>query len=119
IACDLETTVLELLDKVQQQSNNSMNFEYVGLAEIQNQTTLKGDLIKTLFTFENYHVAKSEVSSQDIGSRLESAREQTNFDISFTAYTSKNNIYMKTRYKSELYSKKYTETLLNQLLNIL
>ncbi len=80
-------SVKELVDRTMEQSVLSSNYVYNSLADIQEITGLGKDLIKTLFVFENYYVDKEsyEKGIDDLSMQMESAREQTNYAISFKA----------------------------------
>ncbi|EPR07806.1 non-ribosomal peptide synthase/polyketide synthase [Ruminiclostridium papyrosolvens] len=87
IKADDNISVKELVDGTMEQSVESSNYVYNSLADIQEITGLGKDLIKTLFVFENYYVDKEayEKGIEDLSMQMESAREQTNYAISFKA----------------------------------
>lgn len=87
IKADENILVKELVDRTMEQSVESSNYVYNSLADIQEITGLGKELIKTLFVFENYYVDKEsyEKGIEDLSMQMESAREQTNYAISFKA----------------------------------
>lgn len=76
-----------LLKQMQQSANASGNYDYCSLAEIQNQSELGQELIKTLFVFENYYVNTEKLQAKEEGIQIsvESAREQTNYALTVSA----------------------------------
>lgn len=87
ISVESSTTVGELLQQVQKQGANSADHSFCSLAEVQELTDQKTDLIKTLFVFENYEFDKSSLGAKEsaFGMVPEQAREQTNYPLSTVA----------------------------------
>lgn len=78
-----DISILELIKNMQSQAANSEKYEYCPLVDIQSVSSLKADLIKYLFVYENYFVSKSTVEAfKDINMEMEDAHEQTNYDLS-------------------------------------
>ncbi|HEU4963916.1 MAG TPA: non-ribosomal peptide synthase/polyketide synthase [Bacilli bacterium] len=82
VETDEQTTVPQLLANLQKQGADNDQYSYCSLAEIQEVTQLKSDLIKTLFVSENY-LDQNEAKNGDDGLQLtlQTAREQTNYAI--------------------------------------
>ncbi|MGM9979363.1 MAG: condensation domain-containing protein, partial [Clostridium sp.] len=79
-------TFKEILKDNKVSSLDSTKYSTAPLVEIQNQSNVGKDLIKTLFVFENYYVDESAISSglKNISMVIESSREQTNYPITIT-----------------------------------
>jgi len=121
VACRENTTVIELLKAVQQQSIDGNSYDYCSLADIQSQTQQKSDLIKTLFVFENYYVDEKDIKSGEKGfqAEFESAREQTNYGISLSAYIHNEQINCKLSYNPREYDKDEIETIHKRIEKVL
>ncbi|MDE6021610.1 MAG: AMP-binding protein, partial [Ruminococcus sp.] len=84
-----ETTLRELLRSLQKQNIESSSYDYCALTDIQSASNTNSDLIKVLFTFENFvqgqGVDSAESEQDNLMFSLEFAREQTNYGISIGA----------------------------------
>ena len=80
-------TIGMLLKEMQFAANASGNYDYCSLADIQNQSLLGQELIKTLFVFENYYVNTEKLQAKEGALKIsvESAREQTNYALTVSA----------------------------------
>lgn len=110
-----DISVKKYIDDMHQQSVASSTYDYCSLADIQNYSDLKQDLIKILYSFENYYIddkaAGQELEGIEI--EMESAREQTNYDITFMAGVS-DSLVFKVIYNPAKYGKgEITNLLLN------
>ncbi len=76
-----------LLKDMQLAANTAGNYDYCTLSDIQNQSELGQELIKTLFVFENYYVDAEKLQAKDekLQITVESAREQTNYALTISA----------------------------------
>lgn len=84
-----ETTFNELIKQLHIQDNDSMNYDYCSLSEIQSRTVQGADLIKVIYVFENYlsgteYDNGNEIRNDIVPIAMESAREQTNYPLSIT-----------------------------------
>lgn len=80
---------LELLKVVQENMILSTPYEYVPLAEIQEHSLLKENLIDHILSFQNYPLKKEDISAgEDSGFKIERADslEQTNYDFNFILF---------------------------------
>ncbi|MCQ2515162.1 MAG: condensation domain-containing protein, partial [Ruminococcus sp.] len=88
---DKDTTLKLILEAQNQQANYSSDYGFCSLADIQNSTRQKGDLIKYLFVFENYavqnYVSKTEKTALNAEDDVvcEYQREQTSYDLTINA----------------------------------
>lgn len=105
-------TITELLTSIQQQSLESAHHDHCSLPEIQSKTRVGNDLIKVVYTFENYYVTEEEEKVCDLNIELTEAREQTNYDISLMAYLEET-LTLKMFYDVQ----KYSETDINRILS--
>ncbi|HHH50966.1 MAG TPA: amino acid adenylation domain-containing protein, partial [Campylobacterales bacterium] len=74
-------TLLQSIQRVMNQSIEAKDHHHYSLAEIQNLTALKGDLIKQLMVFENYPISTEHDSS--LGFELSNIEHfsETNYDL--------------------------------------
>lgn len=108
-----DTTLDALVQGIQEQSIDSMNYDYCSLAEIQAQTALKDALIQVLFIFENYYVTETNdfMNIDNLKIKAIDNREQTNYDITFVMSFDQ---YLK--YDILYNPKKYTEQEIEMLI---
>lgn len=119
IRCTNEETISSVLQRVQRDSNESTKYDYIGLTEIQSQSSLKGNLIKTIFAFENYYVSNSETENTAATEAesvisIESSREETSYDISFAASVSEQ-LLLKVLYNPTIYAEAEVSQILERL----
>lgn len=72
----------KLLQDIQFQALSSSKYDYCSLAEIQKETLLGNQLIKTLIAFENYFI--QECKNTQVQFIEKEAREQTNYDLTLS-----------------------------------
>ena len=106
--------ITELWAELQEQSIESSSYDYSSLAEVQNLTPQGRDLIKTLFVFENYYV-KERTDNKGLKLQLVSSREQTNYDITATAYLEDGCIHWGILYDPRKYSHAEIKQLLKRI----
>ncbi|MGM9979362.1 MAG: amino acid adenylation domain-containing protein [Clostridium sp.] len=110
----------EVLHSVQEQAINGLKYDYCPLVEIQNQSSMGQELIKTLFVFENYfvdnNVNTSGLEGLEIG--IEGGREQTNYPITITIKFS-DVLNISIMYDPSLYSKLEIKNILIRMKKIL
>ncbi|WP_164779421.1 non-ribosomal peptide synthetase, partial [Paenibacillus kobensis] len=116
VKCEESTTVEQLLGQVQQQAVASMEYDRCSLAEVQSRSTLGNHLIRTLFAFENYYVDESfSLGSHGLKIEIESAREQTNYDISLSAFIKEAALTLKIMYDPGKYGSEEIRKLLGRM----
>lgn len=103
-------TPISLLKKLQADGIESNSHHYVNLSEIQSQSELGMDLIKSLVIFENYFVHENEVEVEEQEENkprllLEDLNvfEQTNYDFSLTIGISSVSLEVLFKYNSEVF----------------
>ncbi|HEX2927041.1 MAG TPA: amino acid adenylation domain-containing protein [Ruminiclostridium sp.] len=115
VKCEEGTTARELLEQMQQQSIESMKYDYCPLSEIQRKSALGSNLIKTLFAYENYYVDESVSGGiSGIKTEVESLREQTSYGISLGALVG-DSLILRISYNSGKYSSEEIKTLLSRM----
>ncbi|WP_240480125.1 non-ribosomal peptide synthetase, partial [Paenibacillus fonticola] len=120
VKCKESTTVEELLGQMQQQAVAGMGYDYCSLAEVQSRSALGNNLIRTLFVFENYYVDESfKLESHELKIEIESAREQTNYDISLSAFIKEAALTLKIMYDPGKYGAEEIQTLLGRMEQLL
>lgn len=118
IQINSDMTVLELLQKVQSQSNESSRYDYLGLSEINRLSDVGSDLIKILFVYENYYINEAEKSKESTAYEfeVEQDREQTNYDITLSAYEENGeDFYLEVSYETSRYDESYAMNLMKHL----
>lgn len=102
-----DDTFRNVLRKIQQQTTESTKWEYMSLAEVQNLSPMKKDLVNTLYVFENYPVEKNllDNNSESIGFKISqvNSKEETNFDFGIVVFKTDKLIYQLN------YGDKYTD----------
>jgi len=107
-------SVATLLRDVQNQAMDSINYDYCALAEIQNQTQLRSDLIKTLFVFENYYVNENNKGNK-LQVDIKNTREQTNYDLNLIIYSAGDRLTCKLMYHPGKYETTEIQSILEKL----
>ncbi|MGM9977178.1 MAG: condensation domain-containing protein, partial [Clostridium sp.] len=109
-------TCKELLHLIQEQSLESMKYDYCPLLEIQKQSELDNDLIKTLFAFENYYMDNKSIKEGLDNNKIiiEKGREQTNYNITISAFMNKT-INLSILYNPMVYAPKEAERILERI----
>ena len=103
----------ELVSQNQKQSIASSSYEHFSLSEVQNQTSLKGDLINTLFVYENYYVDESIYDkNENLKISMKSNREETNYGIAALAYL-EDELCVEIMYKTGQYRKEDASQILS------
>lgn len=75
---DDDITLEQLLQKQQKDAVQSMPYERISLAEIQQQCAAGNALVQTLFVYENYYVKEDESRTFTV----HTLQEETNYDLS-------------------------------------
>lgn len=114
------TKICELLDNMQKQSEESAVYEQCSLAEIQSHTKQKGDLIRTLFVYENYFVDSARLDV-DLPFTLasDSSREQTSYDFNLIAYQTVESYRIEAMYNPSCYTDSEVQQVLQRMEMIL
>lgn len=111
--------VCELIKDIQKQAINSMKYEYSSLTEVQSQSNVGHNLIQTLFVFENYYVDESAYNGlSEFDIKLESGREEVNYDISISAYVQQT-LHLDIMYNSGKYTEDEMKNLFKRMLTLL
>jgi bacitracin synthase 3 len=120
VQCEETTTVVKLLKAIQQQGMEGSAYDYCSLAEIQNLTPQKSDLVKTLFVFENYYIDKKDNKvDEKLEAEYEFIREQTSYPISVYAYLQGKQVHCKVLYNPNEFVETEIMTLLERMRLIL
>ncbi|MGM9978728.1 MAG: amino acid adenylation domain-containing protein, partial [Clostridium sp.] len=120
ITSSIDKTFDSLLNDVQEQSLNSMKYDYCPLAEIQNKAFDGKELFKTLIAFENYYVDEEGIKTglQELSFEIEKAREQTNYPITMTIFLDKK-LGFSIMYDTTLYNEEDILLILKRLEKII
>ncbi|MFF2290596.1 amino acid adenylation domain-containing protein [Peribacillus butanolivorans] len=118
IKTEVKDTLESQLLKVQDQSLASEQYVYNSLADIQENTLMKSDLIKTLVTFENYYVDTKVLEQNENESfswEIIKAREETNYDLNLSSYMKGNRLSYDLMYNPNMYSASDIERILDHI----
>lgn len=102
----------ELLEELQEQGIESSEHDHHSLADIQKQSDLGNELIQTLVAYENYYIR--EETEEGLKLEVESAREQTNYTITISAYL-EGNLHLNLMYDTSKYGREEAERILGRL----
>ncbi|MCL2425729.1 MAG: amino acid adenylation domain-containing protein [Oscillospiraceae bacterium] len=116
VQTDDQDTFRGLLTKIQQQSVDSHEFDYVPLLEVQHQSDLGSELVQSLFAFENYE--RSESVSDGLFTDVEDYREETGYPLSLSA-AYQDQFGIKLMFDAEIYSEQEAQCVLDQLCHVL
>ncbi|MCR1976067.1 amino acid adenylation domain-containing protein [Clostridium sporogenes] len=108
----------DLVTRIQNQSNKLKSYEYMSLADIQNLTIPKQNLIKYLLVFENY--PSSEVEENKLGFEINSVngREQTNYDFNIS-FVEDGGLLLRAMVNKKVYDENFVNKFLKEMINIL
>ena len=108
IQIDGKTTVRRLLERVQQQSIESLDNSFCSLVDIESLVPQKNSLIKNLCVFENYYIDEKTYDdmNQIYHLDMESSREQTDYALNIVGFYDKEirSIKVVALYNPECYS---------------
>ncbi|MBD7911567.1 non-ribosomal peptide synthetase [Clostridium cibarium] len=110
-------TVKEMLKEVYEKANQSRNFEYLSLAEIQDQSELKQNLIQNLTVFENFPFNELDNCNNGIKIDFIQGREETNYDFNLS-FVLEDSLKLKVMYNENVYTTYLIEKITNQLAKI-
>ena len=120
VSVNKKTTFKELIVSVQNQNNESNNYDYCSIANIQSRTPQKEGLIKTTYVFQNFMTRNHDHRNRDNPSagKIDFAREQSSYPLSVKAYHGLDGIVIELMYLTNKFSKKDVKELLDKILNI-
>lgn len=107
--------VIELLKEMQRQGIEGMDYSYLSLADIQRETEQGRDLVKTLFTFENYYASDDNLT----GVKIEDYREETNYGVDVSAFMEKKRLCVRVRYDPRKYPAADMNLLIKRISHVL
>lgn len=117
-----ETTFEQLVSKTYKSTLESKKYECCSLADIQANSTLKGDLINHIMTFENYPLdeeTKKEKENNDMGFVIPNMKsfEQTNYNLNVLVFPG-DNVEVKFVYNKNYYDEANINLMGKHLMNI-
>lgn len=120
VTTETNTTVEELIKKQQSRGTESTGFDYYSLAEIQNNTAQKSDLIKVLYVYENYSSGKKndENKEEDNVITEQYGREQTNYAITVMAMELEGKLTYRILYNPNIYCEEEVQIFLDRLIKV-
>lgn len=107
----------ELIHNMQEQWEESNEYDYCSLAEIQKQNMQGSELIQTIFVFENYYIAHEEAENSEYGLhvKMESNCEQTTYPITVSAKIENEELFLSVLYNPNKYAKEEIENIIKRL----
>jgi len=116
ITTDNEIRFDELIVGLQEQALRSGEYDHYALSDIQTLGGRGSDLIQTLLVFQNYYTPEEgeKVGENELGISFEQAREETNYDLSLSAYKS-NQLILNLMYKPDKYGREEIEIISERL----
>lgn len=112
-----DDTLSTLLNRVQEQSINTTQYEHYPLAEIQKLSQMGDELFKNAFSFENYEQYESE-DVQNNSFKLQNIRELTNFNLSLGAVR-RTDFYLSIMYNLNMYGKAEVVRIITRMIDLL
>lgn len=110
-------TIIDIIKDIQKESQNSEEYEYYSLAEIQANSELGKDLIESLFVFENYPIVEQPDVNNITLTKVETY-ERTNYNFNLSINPGKR-INMVFEFNSHLYDQKLVENIKNNFINVI
>ncbi|WP_020619067.1 non-ribosomal peptide synthetase [Paenibacillus daejeonensis] len=118
VQCEEGDRLQDLIARMQVQALETGPFDYCSLTEIQEQTPLRGRLIRSLIAFENYYANYDEAHMDGVTIEVESLKEQTNYPLSLVVYLD-DVLRMEMMYDPNAFEAQDIERILEQLTAIL
>lgn len=117
IDCSEATSFSHLLKKVHANNAIASEYDHMPLSDIQNISQQRGDLIKSIYTFENF-LASDIKTGSGISFSIRRQREQTNYPLSLMVY--KDGTYcIKLMYDNSIYTDDDINDILKKLESII
>ncbi|NFL97255.1 amino acid adenylation domain-containing protein, partial [Clostridium botulinum] len=109
---------VELVTRVQNESNKLKSYEYMSLADIQNLTISKQNLIKYLMVFENYPASETEENKLGFKINAVDGREQTDYDFNIS-FVEEEGLLLRAMVNKNIYNESFVNKFLKEMVNIL
>ncbi|MBR4827562.1 MAG: amino acid adenylation domain-containing protein, partial [Oscillospiraceae bacterium] len=101
---DGSVSVREMLARLQESNSECSGYDHAPLAGMKAGSVNVSDYIKHLFVFENYPDMGEEAEGDGLGLELISAREQTNYSLTFAAYIRDGRLLFRLSYNPGIYT---------------
>ena len=123
IKSTIDKSFIELVKKVQDHSIKSKKYEYVPLAEIQSNTSLRQQLIDNIMIFENYPELKysNELDGSDkleFKIELEEAVERTNYNFNIIVGMT-DELLVRLSYNSSIYNEQHVNMIVSHIKKVI
>nr|WP_258876039.1 amino acid adenylation domain-containing protein [Clostridium sp. CF011] len=106
-----------LLKEVQDANVKSKKYEYVPLAEVQSNTSIKQKLIDNIMVFENYPVIEHN-KKLDFKIQMDEVVEQTNYNFNIIIGMT-DEIFIKLNYNASIYDDKYVNMIAGHIKHVI
>lgn len=114
VRCDNKTTLKQLLKNQQKSSIDMLEWESAGLPEIMDGTGLGGELIQTLYVYENYYIEDRTDSVFEV----EGIHEETNYPVTFYVEEGES-IILNILYEGKAYTEQFINNIFSYIMMIL
>ena len=116
-----DESFLSLLKRIQKESFASDEYDWCSLANIQNESTLKSNLINHIIVFENYPLDENnnEWDALNLGFKIKEVKgaEHTNYDFEIVAMPGES-LMFDVKYNQSKYDKEMIAELMNTFLRL-
>lgn len=113
VSAEKEDTISSLLEKIQNQGAESSRYDFCPLTKIQSTNPLASNLFHSILAFENYYDPQEEQGEKQTYELID-AREETNYELTVTAYKT-DVLNYSFLYTNNLYDAKEIELLLQRV----
>jgi natural product biosynthesis luciferase-like monooxygenase protein/amino acid adenylation domain-containing protein/non-ribosomal peptide synthase protein (TIGR01720 family) len=117
-----DDTPLSMLKKMHLEAIESTPHHYLNLSDVQAQSILGTELIKTLFVYENYFVEENKDVNADISPERQKKSielfEQTNYDFNVIIVPSSSSLKIDFQYDLDLFDPGFIKNLVSHFFNI-
>lgn len=115
-----EDKIIEVLQQALEQELDSFPYDYCSLSDIQQQSGIHGELINSVFVFENYYVQYNEETNfAGMPYEITGSREQTNYPISVGAFDTEEGLKFGMIYDKGIYCESDIRRMCSQMKMIL
>lgn len=118
VKCDGNLTFNNLLKNIRDNYNESIKYDFLSLAQIQDTCNLKQNLISNLFIFENYPVSDITKGNNNYKIKNVQSFEQTNYDFNIVIIPS-DEIHIKLKYNSLVYDDEVIKAIKSHIVEII
>lgn len=116
VDCRTNPKLSELLQTMNEDSMKSSDYDFIPLTTIQYCTKQGSELIKSIYTFENYFAQSVEEDSK-VKLEVKASREQTNYNLSLLVYED-TAFHVRLMYNPALYSEQFANLIMKRYMDL-